>query len=261
MLELRQVSLLRQGKTLVQPVSLQADLGQLCAILGPNGAGKSSLLQLMSGYQPASSGSVILDGQDIATQTPAWLACRRAVVEQHPACPEGWCVSELLATAVYLAAPGQGAAAIRQAVALSHCSDLIARRLETLSGGELQRVHLARALCQLLASTQTARYLLLDEATSALDFAMADAMMTQLRRIARELNIGVVAVMHDLNLALRHADQVLLLRDGCGMAFGKTADIMQKQRLEAIYGIRLAELISPDASIRAFVPHPPPEQG
>lgn len=256
MLELQQASLQRQGKPILQQVSLQALPGELCVILGPNGAGKSSLLQLLSGYVQPDSGRVMLGGRALAGQSPAQLASQRAVVEQQPVLPAGWRAMELIATGGYLAPSQARSAAFKQALALSHTGQLLERRLDSLSGGEMQRVHLARALYQLLASDQPERYLLLDEATSALDFAVADGMVAQLRRIDSALNIGVVAVMHDLNLALRHADRVLLLRDGCGVAFGKTADIMQQQRLEAIYGVRLAELISPDARIRAFVPHP-----
>lgn len=255
MLELEQVCLQRAGKRLLWQVSLQAVPGELCVILGPNGAGKSTLLQLMSGYLRPDSGSIRLGGQDTAGMSPARLASLRAVVEQQAAAPSGWRVNELVAAGSYFAAPGQQAAAIEQALALTDTRGLAQRRLDSLSGGEAQRAHLARALCQLLASTQPERYLLLDEATAALDFAIADSQMAQWRRLAQDLHIGVVAVVHDLNLALRHADRVLLLRDGCSIAFGRTADIMQQARLEAIYGIRLAELISPDASIRAFVPH------
>ena len=257
MLELEQVSLQRAGKRLLWQVSLQAVPGELCVILGPNGAGKSTLLQVMSGYLRPDSGRVRLGGQDTVGLSAARLASLRAVVEQQATVPSGWRVSELVAAGSYFAAPGQQAAAMAQALTLTDTSRLAQRRLDSLSGGEVQRAHLARALCQLLASTQPERYLLLDEATAALDFAIADSQMAQWRQLAQDLHIGVVAVVHDLNLALRHADRVLLLQDGCSIAFGRTADIMQQARLEAIYGIRLAELISPDAGIRAFVPHTP----
>ena len=255
MLELQDVSLKLGNKPVIYQVSLQAHPAELCVILGPNGAGKSSLLQLMSGYLQPDSGLVQLAGNPLDGQSAASLARQRAVVEQHPALPAGWRVAELIATGTYLAPVPMADAAWQQAVALSDTGTLLDRTLGSLSGGEAQRVHLARALLQLLVSPSPERYLLLDEATSALDFAIADAMVARLHRIASQLGIGVVAVMHDLNLALRHADRVLLLRDGCAVACGKTADIMHKQQLEAIYGVALAELISPDTQVRAFVPH------
>jgi len=257
MLELIDVSLKRHGNTLLQPLTLQLPPAQLCVILGPNGAGKSTLLQLMSGYLTPDSGSVCLAGQPVHRLNAAKLAQLRAVVEQQSSCPAGWTAGELVRTGLYHAPQALHVQALEQALALSCTDHLLDRPMHSLSGGELQRIHLARALCQILASTQPERYLLLDEATAAMDFAIADAMMLQLRHIAETLSLGVVMVLHDLNLAMRHADQVLLLQDGHQMAFGTVADIMQKEQLEAIYGIRLTELISPDASIRAFVPHSP----
>jgi iron complex transport system ATP-binding protein len=255
MLELQDVSLKLGSKTVIRQVSLQAHPAELCVILGPNGAGKSSLLQLMSGYRQPDSGQVWLAGKPLTGQGAAGLARQRAVVEQHPARPAGWRVAELIATGAYQAPGAVTDSAWQQAVALSDTASLLDRTLGSLSGGEAQRVHLARALLQLLVSSCPERYLLLDEATSALDFAIADAMVARLHHIASSLGIGIVAVMHDLNLALRHADRVLLLRDGGAVACGKTADIMQKQQLEAIYGVALTELISPDTQVRAFVPH------
>jgi iron complex transport system ATP-binding protein len=255
MLELKDISLKLGSKTVIRQVSLQAQPGELCVILGPNGAGKSTLLQLMSGYRQPDSGQIWLAGKPLTGQGPANLARQRAVVEQHPALPAGWSVSELIASGAYQARETVSGSSWHQTVTLSDTGMLLDRPLGSLSGGEAQRVHLARALLQLLVSTSPERYLLLDEATSALDFAIADAMVARLHHIAGSLGIGIVAVMHDLNLAVRHADRVLLLHDGCAVACGKTADVMHKQQLEAIYGVALAELISPDAQVRAFVPH------
>ncbi|NWK76612.1 ATP-binding cassette domain-containing protein [Aquitalea sp. LB_tupeE] len=254
MLELQDISLKLGGKTVIRQVSLQAQPGELCVILGPNGAGKSSLLQLMSGYRQPDSGQVSLAGKPLTGQGPASLARQRAVVEQHPALPAGWRVSELIATGAYQTRAMVSDSIWQQVLVLSDTASLQNRTLDSLSGGEAQRVHLARALLQLLVSSSLERYLLLDEATSALDFAIADAMVARLHHIAGSLGIGIVAVMHDLNLALRHADRVLLLRDGVAVASGKTAEVMDKQQLEAIYGVALAELTSPDAQVRAFVP-------
>jgi iron complex transport system ATP-binding protein len=162
------------------------------------------------------------------------------VVEQHPALPAGWRV-ELIATGAYQARAMVSDSAWQQALALSDTASCwialwAACPVAKPSGCTW------RALLQLLVSSSPERYLLLDEATSALDFAIADAMVARLHHIAGSLGIGIVAVMHDLNLAVRHADRVLLLRDGCAVACGKTADVMRKQQLEAIYGVALAEL-------------------
>jgi len=131
------------------------------------------------------------------------------------------------------------------------------RMSDTLSGGEAQRVLLARAWYQLLASDKKERYLLLDEPTAMLDIGAADALFRDIAAFARQEKIGMLAVVHDLNLALRHADRVALLQDGQCVAAGPTAEIMQAERLESIYGVRLVELSHPEIEEwRAFISVP-----
>jgi iron complex transport system ATP-binding protein len=241
-----------RGRRLLADISLTAQPGELTLIIGPNGAGKSTLISLLSGLRHPTEGLIRLNGIAPQTLSANKLARLRAVVEQHAGWQPGLTAAELAMMGAYLTQDTTGD--WREAMRLTQCLELADRRLETLSGGELQRVHLARALLQLMTSTAAERYLLLDEPTAALDFGLADSLMAQIRVLAREYRLGVVAVVHDLNLALRHADQVLLMDSGRGIAFGAAADIMQKERLETLYGVRLAELVSADAQHRAFVP-------
>ncbi len=254
MLEAVDVSVSRQGRQLLDKVSLTVRTGEVCAVLGPNGAGKSTLLHIVSGYGKPDAGLVRMADITVHQGLPKALAAHRAVMEQHPAAPAGWTAADLIRTGLYAHPTSAGESAVGEAVTLTCTEDLLPRGLQGLSGGERQRVHLARTLCQLLASRAPERYLLLDEPTAALDFAAADGLMTQLQRIARQYDIGVLVVLHDLNLALRHADTVMLLKAGSSQAFGPATEVMRKDRLEAIYGVALAELISPDARVRAFVP-------
>jgi iron complex transport system ATP-binding protein len=252
MLEARHLTLQQGGRIQIDDLSLTAACGELTLIVGPNGAGKSTLLSLLSGLVAPSGGDVRLGGQDAGRLGAKALARLRAVVEQNPGWQPGFRAQELVMMGGYLQA-GQ-AADWREAMRLMQCDELATRRLETLSGGERQRVHLARALLQLLRSSAPQRFWLLDEPTAALDFGLADALMARIRELASAHNIGVVAVVHDLNLALRHADRILLIENGRGAAFGPPCEIMQKDRLEALYGVRLAELASHDEQLRAFVP-------
>ena len=253
MINVEHVSWQVRGKPIVQDVSFTVKPGQVTVILGPNGAGKSSLLGLVSGLIRPTSGQIWLEEQPLARLPPAKLAEYRAVVEQHPAAPVGWTTAELIQQGA-LAGGHAPASVTDRAMALTCTTELAAQSVQTLSGGERQRAHIARALCQLLASPQSQRYLLLDEPTAALDFAMADGLLAQVVRLSSQLQIGVLAVVHDLNLALRYADEVLLMHKGRAVGVGPTVDIMQKQRLEAIYGMQLAELHSPDGKLRAFLP-------
>ncbi|POZ60906.1 ATP-binding cassette domain-containing protein [Chromobacterium alticapitis] len=257
MLEARHASLIRQGRPVLDDISLALRPGELLIVLGPNGAGKSSLLKLLSGLWRPDSGEILLDGRPLMELGSLQLAARRAVMEQHPQTPLDWTAEELVAAGAYLHPTldrRKTASAIDQALELASAAYLRRRRLAELSGGEKQKLQLARALCQLLLSEHPERYLLLDEPTAALDFALADALMAQVRTLCRQTGIGALAVVHDLNLALRHADQALLLNDGRVAGYGAAADMMQRERLEQVYGVRLAELTHPDQPWRAFIP-------
>ncbi|AXE36681.1 ATP-binding cassette domain-containing protein [Chromobacterium phragmitis] len=257
MLEARRLSLSKRGRRLLDNVSLTLSPGELLIVLGPNGAGKSTLLKLLSGLWRADAGDILLSGHPLAAMRGAELAGWRAVVEQHSVTPAGWRGEELVAAGAYLY-PASPPSLVRNTVAdalrLTEAEELASLRLTELSGGQRQRLQLARALCQLLLSPRPERYLLLDEPTAAQDFAMADTLMARTRELARRLNIGALAVVHDLNLALRHGDRVLLLNDGRSAGCGVVDDMMRLDRLETVYGIRLAELSHPEQSLRAFVP-------
>jgi iron complex transport system ATP-binding protein len=256
MLEAQNISYTVRTRRLLQEISLQAGTGELTVIIGPNGAGKSTLLSLLSGIRTAATGTIRINRQDPASLPPARLARLRAVVEQQSDRPTGMLAAELVAMGAYRVRDRQ--VDWREAMRLMQCEGLAGRRMETLSGGECQRVHLARALLQILSSSEKQRFLLLDEPTAALDFGLADALLHQIRELAQQHGIGVVAVVHDLNLTIRHADKVLLLANGCSAGFGPCAEVMQKARLEATYGVHLAELISQENNLRAFIPlhHP-----
>lgn len=246
MLEIRALSLLRP--TRLHDISATLPAGQLSVILGPNGAGKSTLLHLLGGALRPASGTVSMAGQAVSGQAPAVLAAMRAMVEQQPARPAGMTVATLLDIGHGL--PDAGAR--QQAIDATCIHDLLARDCATLSGGEIARVHLARAMHQLFASSNACRYLLLDEPTAALDIGAAQLQLASLRQLAREHNIGVVAVLHDVNLAAQHADHVLLLKAGSAMASGAAADILQLPLLQDLYDAPLRELRDADGR-RAFL--------
>lgn len=236
MLEIRRLSLRHPAP--LHDISLDCAAGEVTVILGPNGAGKSTLLHAIGGYYPAAAGEIRLAGTALADIDAARLAGCRALVEQHPARPAGMRVADLLCIGVNQPDPTM----LAQALELCDCQALLARDCASLSGGELQRVHLARALHQVLAGKATQRYLLLDEPTAALDIGAANQQLATLRQLAQRWQLGMIAVLHDVNLALRHADKVLLLKDGRQVAYGDTAQVMTQHRLEQVYDTRLTEL-------------------
>lgn len=243
-IEAQGLSLRIGSKTLVAPLNMTWRAGQVCAILGPNGAGKSSLLSMLSLEQRASSGSLQIHGRPSNSYSLAELARFRSVMPQAAQVAFDFKVQEVVELGRYphRLAPSPDEALIpSRAMALTQVQHLAARSFNTLSGGEKARVHLARALAQIWepshSSTGQARWLLLDEPTAALDLAHQQAVLQTVRRWAREQGVGVIAVLHDLNLALRYTDQAMVLGEGRCVASGETASILTQNLVEDVWGV------------------------
>ena len=219
LLEARSVSMTIGGATLVDGVDLRIGGGEMVAIVGPNGAGKSTLLRLLSGDLRASRGAIRLKQCDLHAYSPHQLALHRAMLSQHVSVTFPFTVEEIV---------GMGAGESRRAVAQPlvdaalHEVGLDAfrhRKLPTLSGGEQQRAHFARVLVQ-LACGEAAHgpgLLLLDEPTSSLDLRHQIDLVETARRRAGN-GTAVVAILHDLNLAVRFADRIVVLHRGALVA-------------------------------------------
>ncbi|MGJ7490663.1 heme ABC transporter ATP-binding protein [Variovorax sp. ZT4R33] len=229
------------AKALLPPTTARFAPGRVTAILGPNGAGKSTLLSLLGGQRTPTEGRVLLDGQPIAAHGAPALALRRALMPQESAVAFEFSAEEIVALGRYphrRAPSNDEDAIIAAAMALTDVTALAPRVLNTLSGGEKARVHLARSLAQLWAPRPdgTVRWLLLDEPTAALDLAHQHAAMRLLRERAGQ-GVGVVAVLHDLNLARRYADEVLVL-DGAGAVHaGPAAEVLLPALIERVWAM------------------------
>ncbi|MDM0046139.1 heme ABC transporter ATP-binding protein [Variovorax dokdonensis] len=226
-------------KTLLEGVDARFLPGRVCAILGPNGAGKSTLLSLLCAQRPPTRGRVMLDDRDIGSHSPAALALRRAVMPQESSVAFDFNAEEIVALGRLphrLAPEPQEHRIVPEAMTLTGVAGLAHRVLNTLSGGEKARVHLARALAQLWHPRPdgTTRWLMLDEPTAALDVAHQHSVMALARRWAGQ-GVGVVAVLHDLNLALRYADEVIVLSQGRKVAQGETAQVLQPALVSEIW--------------------------
>lgn len=215
------------GTAILHDVTLAVAPGETVALLGPNGAGKSTLLAVLSGALKPRHGRVTLDGVPLADWEPARLARRRAVLAQHSALSFPFRAIEV---AMLGRSPHAGRSSrTRDLAVVADClrrtdvTHLADRIYTTLSGGERQRVHLARSLAQIDGAGNdgdgAARYLLLDEPTSSLDLAHQHATLATARCTAAD-GAGVVAVLHDPNLAAMHADRIVVLRDGRIIADG-----------------------------------------
>jgi|AraplaMF_Col_mMF_1032025.scaffolds.fasta_scaffold00128_36 iron complex transport system ATP-binding protein len=235
-------------------VSLEVPAGACTAIIGPNGAGKSTLLDVLAGRSQADSGSVTFGGKPIGDWTPVALACRRAFLPQslEVAFPIRVMDLVMLGRSPYhgKSSGREDRAAAETALRLTDAWHLRDRAYQRISGGERQRVQLARVIAQIWRSKNQAgepRMLLLDEPTASLDPGHRLAVM----RLLRDLTIGgigVVLALHDLNDAARFADRVVLLHQGRIISEGGPEDAMQAEVLTSAYGAEAQIIRTADAA-------------
>lgn len=234
------------GRSLLQAVSAQFMAGQVTAVLGPNGAGKSTLMSLLTGQRQPTGGHVYLAGKSLPAYAPADLARVRAFVAQETQVAFEFTVREVVELGRYphRRHPGKREAdVVMQAMQATAVEHLQHRALNTLSGGEKARVHLARALAQVwepvtgIAGDSSVRWLLLDEPTAALDLQHQHRMLQLVRAWATAQGVGMVAVLHDLNLALRYCDRCVVLQSGRVVGSGATADVLTPLCIEKVWGV------------------------
>lgn len=237
----------------VDGVSFVGMRGQLTALAGPNGSGKSSIVRALLRRAETPAGSVSIDGRDVRSLSYADLAKSIAVVPQREETAFPIRVQEYVALGRYphlglWRAPGRDDLhAVNEALSQAGVSDLATRDTNALSGGEWQRVRIARALAQ------RAPALVLDEPTTFLDVAHEMSIFELLFSLARS-GLAVLLVSHQLNLVARFADKIILLDHGRVATSGSPADVMNAERLEAIYGWPVVVTRDPAVGAPALVP-------
>jgi iron complex transport system ATP-binding protein len=233
--ELREVTVELGGRPVVDRVSAVIAEGEWLGLIGPNGAGKTTLLRAIARLVPF-SGEIVLAGRSLVELPRGDLSRLVAVVPQEPSTPPWMTVAEyvLLGRTPHLGPLAKEGARDRDAAARALARlDLLpfaGRRLETLSGGEKQRVVVARALAQ------EARIVLLDEPTAALDIGHQQQALELLDGLRTESGLTLVAAMHDLTLAAQYADRMLLLDDGRVAADGTPTDVLTEAAIARHYG-------------------------
>lgn len=217
MIAVETIHVVRRGAEILRDISLELIPGEVLAIVGPNGAGKSTLLQVLSGDLVPQSGSVRLEGRALQDWAPLELARRRSVMPQAARLGFPLPARDVVALGRLpferLYDRGTNQAAVTAAIGAADIAHLAARSYATLSGGEQQRVQLARAMAQLDLEGGAAPLLLLDEPTASLDLAHAHAVLRLAKRLAGQ-GVAVAAVLHDLGLAHAYADRVAVLQQG-----------------------------------------------
>jgi iron complex transport system ATP-binding protein len=246
--ELRNVSFRAGGARILDSVSARFEPGKLNVVLGPNGAGKSTLLRIATGLTRPSSGDVRYDGQSIAALAPEPLARRRAVLSQHVDLAFSLAVADVVMMGRY---PHYGRVPtardvdiVSRALALVGMEDKREQPYPTLSGGEQQKVHLARVLAQIWSDDGDAgemsgaqRFLFLDEPTSGLDVHYQLHILNVVRALLSP-SLTVVAVLHDLNMAFEYGDHFVLLERGTVAVTADDARAIPAEVLERVFRVR-----------------------
>lgn len=239
MLEVNNLRVAYHERLVLNDLSFRAETGTILGVIGPNGAGKTTLIRALSGVLAPESGQVRVDGADLLAMKPTERARCVAVVPQARNLPPaftGWELA-LLGRTPYLNWLGQVSVKdeerVRQALERAQALDLATRQVGELSGGEQQRLLLARALAQ------ESPLLLLDEPTTHLDLQHQVNLLDQMRTLAHQDGLTVVVALHDLNLVGRYTDQVALLVNGELCALGEPQAVLQPDLLSQVYNLPL----------------------
>ncbi|WP_139981779.1 ABC transporter ATP-binding protein [Nocardioides litoris] len=241
-------------RTVVHGVDLEVPPGAVTVIVGANGCGKSTLLRGLGRILKPAGGHVELDGRDIARQRPRDVARLLGLLPQQPLAPEGITVADLVARGRH---PHQGAfrrhgagdaEAVAQALALTDTHELAGRRVEELSGGQRQRVWVAMMLAQ------DPRIMLLDEPTTYLDIAHQVDVLDLLTELNRTRGTTVVMVLHELALAARYADHLVVMHEGRLFRAGPPAEVLDADCVREAFGLEARVVPDPVTGSPLVVP-------
>ncbi|MCS4504758.1 Iron(3+)-hydroxamate import ATP-binding protein FhuC [wastewater metagenome] len=255
MFEVKGASFEVEGRRILQPTDLSLEAGLVYGLIGHNGSGKSTLVKLLAGQHSPSGGMIRFQGRELSRWGGRAFAREVAYLPQRLPDTESLTGRELVALGRY---PWHGLLRrlgdedrhhIDRAMALTQTEPFAERMVDTLSGGERQRVWLAMLLAQ------GSRFLILDEPLTALDIAHQVEMLALIRRLSHELGLGVVIVLHDINMAAHYCDQLIALRQGRLLAEGTPDAMMEEATLRDIYGIPMEVVPHPENGLPVALVH------
>ncbi|MET9579936.1 ABC transporter ATP-binding protein [Streptomyces massasporeus] len=241
------------GRVVIDELDVAIPPGVITTIIGPNGCGKSTLLKTLSRLLKPAKGAVVLDGEDIGRLRTRDVAKKLGLLPQAPVAPEGLTVADLVARGRH---PHQSwlrqwssddADVVERALAMTGVSDLADRPVDALSGGQRQRVWISMTLAQ------GTDLLLLDEPTTYLDLAHAVDVLDLVDDL-HESGCTVVMVLHDLNLATRYSDNLVVMREGSVLAQGHPRDVITAELLDEAFGLKARVIDDPVGDRPLIVP-------
>lgn len=240
MYEASNISFRVRDRVILDDINLTIQPGQFTAVVGPNGAGKSTLLKSLAYENTEFSGGIKINGTSIRSYSPKSLSLVRAVLPQSTTVPFAFSAVQIVQLGRYAHRSTDSAnrAIVAEVMELTQTTSFKNQEYSTLSGGEKQRVQMARVLAQVWEETVYPRYILLDEPTSNMDIAQQQQMFALAKTICKR-NIGVMAIVHDLNQAVQFADQLYFLRDGKITAAGEARRVFTKSNIEETFCCRV----------------------
>jgi iron complex transport system ATP-binding protein len=254
MLKINNLSAFYGDRQILHEIQLEVDSGEIVALLGPNGAGKSTLIRSISGVIPIRSGNIFVDQKDVTSLSTMERARHISVVPQAISMPPAFTVWEtvLLGRTPYLNFLGQTSAKdeaiARQALEQVDVFHLIDKRMDEISGGEQQRVLLARTLAQ------DTPILLMDEPTTHLDISHQIDLLKLITKQAKEKKLTVLVALHDLNLASMFADRIAIVQNGLLCVAGTPQETLTSEIINSVYQVPVHIVPHPETGVPFVIP-------
>ncbi len=254
MLTVNHLSIKYGDRTIVNDISFELTPGKVVVLIGPNGSGKTTIIRGITGAVPLEGGNICFGQTDMKTLSEVERARKIGVVPQSSHLPDDFTVYNTVALGrtPYLGFMGRLSDSDKQivdhAIRETSIESLQDKNIKSLSGGEQQRVILAQALAQ------DAPIMILDEPTSHLDLNYKLSLLTIVKNLSREKNVAVLMVLHDLNLASRFADEILILKNGLLQAAGDPAEVMTEKTLSSVYQVPMSVITLEESPYPMVVP-------
>lgn len=249
MLKVKNVHVAINQRAVLSNFCVDLHRSELVVVLGPNGAGKSTFLKTLSGELKCDSGEILFEDKAISEWPVEYLALRMAVLPQESELNFPFLVEEVVALGRYPHSSGSAvdAAIVKDAMKEVDIQHLAERAYNTLSGGEKQRVHIARVFAQILdgSTNKEKKILLLDEPNSQLDIEHQHKLMLSLLAL-KQSGVCIVIVMHDFNLAAQYADRVMVIGDQALLAFGRVEQVFTTAMFKEVFNVEATLLEHPD---------------
>ena len=246
-LELLDISAPISSTYSLQEIEFSLDAGSIAAIIGPNGAGKTSLLRAICGDLPISSGEILFNGKPAHQWSEQEKALCMAVLPQHSLLDFPFSAHEVVTMGriPHSTSSKRNKEIVDKALKLVDCAHLAARSYVNLSGGEKQRIQLARIAAQIWEPVDAGeRCLILDEPSASLDIAHQEMVLELFRYFANQ-GVAIIVVLHDLNLAAKCADKMLVLNDGKMVAFGAPEEVVNQAMLKLVFNTSALVQVNP----------------